>query len=88
MKKKLVSNLGSVGGSQVSCATTRLVCGLIEILMIVALTVKYITHKFIMDYDPYIDGKYSKLDMVAKEPVIVRVWDTYTHPGVSYFNIT
>ena len=51
--------------------------------LITALTVKYLTQRFIMEYDPYIDGKYSKLDMVGNEPVIIRVWDTYTHSGVS-----
>ena len=51
--------------------------------LITALTVKYLTQRFIMEYDPYIDGKYSKLDMVGNEPVIIRVRDTYTHSGVS-----
>ncbi|XP_067940727.1 ras-like protein family member 12 [Watersipora subatra] len=46
-----------------------------------ALTVKYLTQKYITDYDPYIDGKYSKLDIVGHEPVLARVWDTYAHPG-------
>ncbi|XP_060607462.1 ras-like protein family member 12, partial [Ruditapes philippinarum] len=42
-----------------------------------ALTVKYITKRFIMEYDPYIEGIYTKHEDVDGQEFIVNVMDTY-----------
>lgn len=42
-----------------------------------ALTVKYITKRFIMEYDPYIEDIYTKHEEVEGQELIVNVMDTY-----------
>ncbi|XP_064620819.1 ras-like protein family member 12 [Lineus longissimus] len=42
-----------------------------------ALTVKYMTKRFIMEYDPYLEDTYSKPDVVDGQDVTINVMDTY-----------
>ncbi|KAL4228264.1 Ras-like protein member 12 [Mactra antiquata] len=42
-----------------------------------ALTVKYITKRFIMEYDPYIEDVYTKHEDVDGQEFVVNVMDTY-----------
>lgn len=42
-----------------------------------ALTVKYITKRFIMEYDPYIEDIYTKHEGVEGQEFVVNVMDTY-----------
>lgn len=42
-----------------------------------ALTVKYITKRFIMDYDPFIEGTYSKVVSIDGQDALVKIRDTY-----------
>ncbi|CAM1319238.1 RASL12 (predicted) [Pycnogonum litorale] len=42
-----------------------------------ALTVKYLTKRFISEYDPTLEDTYSKYDVVMQQNVFVTLMDTY-----------
>ncbi|XP_029001088.1 ras-like protein family member 12 isoform X1 [Betta splendens] len=46
-----------------------------------ALTVKFLTRRFIGEYDPYLDDIYSSEEVVDRQPVTVRVMDTCDKEG-------
>ncbi|XP_066448994.1 ras-like protein family member 12 isoform X3 [Eleutherodactylus coqui] len=46
-----------------------------------ALTVKFLTRRFISEYDPFLEDTYSKEEIVDQEPVLVRVMDTADPDG-------
>ncbi|XP_018427745.1 PREDICTED: ras-like protein family member 12 [Nanorana parkeri] len=41
-----------------------------------ALTVKFLTRRFISEYDPYLEDTYNSEEVVDHQPVLVRVMDT------------
>ncbi|XP_024862451.1 ras-like protein family member 12 [Kryptolebias marmoratus] len=46
-----------------------------------ALTVKFLTKRFISEYDPYLEDIYSSEEVVDHQPVTVRVMDTCDQEG-------
>ncbi|XP_041849069.1 ras-like protein family member 12 [Melanotaenia boesemani] len=46
-----------------------------------ALTVKFLTKRFISEYDPYLEDIYSSEELVDQQPVTVRVMDTCDQEG-------
>ncbi|KAF7666761.1 hypothetical protein LDENG_00093710 [Lucifuga dentata] len=46
-----------------------------------ALTVKFLTKRFISEYDPHLEDIYSSEEMVDQQPVVVRVMDTCDQEG-------
>ncbi|XP_059207382.1 ras-like protein family member 12 [Centropristis striata] len=46
-----------------------------------ALTVKFLTKRFISEYDPYLEDIYSSEETVDQQPVTVRVMDTCDQKG-------
>ncbi|XP_032417456.1 ras-like protein family member 12 [Xiphophorus hellerii] len=46
-----------------------------------ALTVKFLTKRFISEYDPYLEDIYSSDELVDQQPVTVRVMDTSDQGG-------
>ncbi|XP_020328599.2 ras-like protein family member 12 [Oncorhynchus mykiss] len=46
-----------------------------------ALTVKFLTKRFISEYDPNLEDTYSSEDMVDQQPVVVKVMDTADQDG-------
>ncbi|XP_013862682.1 ras-like protein family member 12 [Austrofundulus limnaeus] len=46
-----------------------------------ALTVKFLTKRFISEYDPYLEDIYSSEEIVDHQPVTVRVMDTCDQEG-------
>ncbi|XP_016535248.1 ras-like protein family member 12 isoform X3 [Poecilia formosa] len=46
-----------------------------------ALTVKFLTKRFISEYDPYLEDIYSSDELVDQQPVTVRVMDTCDQEG-------
>ncbi|XP_038160377.1 ras-like protein family member 12 [Cyprinodon tularosa] len=46
-----------------------------------ALTVKFLTKRFISEYDPYLEDIYSSDEIVDQQPVTVRVMDTCDQEG-------
>lgn len=46
-----------------------------------ALTVKFLTKRFISEYDPHLEDIYSSEEIVDQQPVVVRVMDTYDQDG-------
>ncbi|KAM4744084.1 ras-like protein family member 12 [Anableps anableps] len=46
-----------------------------------ALTVKFLTKRFISEYDPCLEDIYSSDEVVDQQPVTVRVMDTYDQEG-------
>uniref|UniRef100_A0A8C6SRA0 small monomeric GTPase n=1 Tax=Neogobius melanostomus TaxID=47308 RepID=A0A8C6SRA0_9GOBI len=46
-----------------------------------ALIVKFLTKRFISEYDPRLEDIYSSEEMVDQQPVVVRVMDTYDQDG-------
>ncbi|XP_061078364.1 ras-like protein family member 12 [Conger conger] len=46
-----------------------------------ALTVKFLTRRFITEYDPYLEDTYSSEETVDQQPVIVKVMDTTDQDG-------
>lgn len=46
-----------------------------------ALIVKFLTKRFISEYDPHLEDIYSSEEMVDQQPVMVRVMDTYDQDG-------
>ncbi|XP_012717088.1 ras-like protein family member 12 [Fundulus heteroclitus] len=46
-----------------------------------ALTVKFLTKRFISEYDPYLEDIYSTDEVVDQQPVTVRVMDTWDQEG-------
>ncbi|XP_039652006.1 ras-like protein family member 12 [Perca fluviatilis] len=46
-----------------------------------ALTVKFLTKRFISEYDPHLEDIYSSEEMVDQQPVTVRVMDTCDQEG-------
>lgn len=46
-----------------------------------ALTVKYITKRYINEYDPTLEGTYKKMDQIDAQEVIVHLMDTYDKEG-------
>ncbi|KAF3686975.1 Ras-like protein family member 12 RAS-like protein Ris [Channa argus] len=46
-----------------------------------ALTVKFLTKRFIGEYDPYLEDIYSSEEIVDQQPVTVRVMDTCDQEG-------
>ncbi|XP_073474442.1 ras-like protein family member 12 [Aquarana catesbeiana] len=41
-----------------------------------ALTVKFLTRRFISEYDPYLEDTYTSEEVVDQQPVLVRIMDT------------
>ncbi|KAI3377200.1 hypothetical protein L3Q82_009115 [Scortum barcoo] len=50
-----------------------------------ALTVRFLTKRFISEYDPYLEDIYSTEEIVDQQPVTVRVMDTCDQPWASAF---
>ncbi|KAG5839707.1 hypothetical protein ANANG_G00207810 [Anguilla anguilla] len=46
-----------------------------------ALTVKFLTKRFITEYDPYLEDTYSSEETVDQQPVVVKVMDTADQDG-------
>ncbi|XP_072258734.1 ras-like protein family member 12 [Pyxicephalus adspersus] len=46
-----------------------------------ALTVKFLTRRFISEYDPYLEDTYTTEEVVDQQPVLVRVMDTADQDG-------
>ncbi|XP_017334510.1 ras-like protein family member 12 isoform X2 [Ictalurus punctatus] len=46
-----------------------------------ALTVKFLTKRFISEYDPNLEDTYSSEEMVDQQPVLVKVMDTADQDG-------
>ncbi|XP_063781705.1 ras-like protein family member 12 isoform X3 [Pseudophryne corroboree] len=46
-----------------------------------ALTVKFLTRRFISEYDPFLEDTYSSEEIVDHQPVLVRVMDTADPDG-------
>lgn len=46
-----------------------------------ALIVKFLTKRFISEYDPHLEDIYSSEEIVDQQPVVVRVMDTYDQDG-------
>ncbi|XP_013389909.1 ras-like protein family member 12 [Lingula anatina] len=46
-----------------------------------ALTVKYLTRRYIMEYDPYMEDTYTKHECIDAQEIIVRIMDTYDREG-------
>ncbi|KAM6981450.1 ras-like protein family member 12 [Aplochiton taeniatus] len=46
-----------------------------------ALTVKFLTRRFISEYDPYLEDTYSSEEIVDQQPVVVKVMDTADQDG-------
>ncbi|KAI5609756.1 ras-like protein family member 12 [Silurus asotus] len=46
-----------------------------------ALTVKFLTKRFISEYDPNLEDTYSSEEMVDQQPVVVKVMDTADQDG-------
>ncbi|KAL1007516.1 hypothetical protein UPYG_G00087830 [Umbra pygmaea] len=46
-----------------------------------ALTVKFLTKRFISEYDPHLEDTYSSEEIVDQQPVIVKVMDTADQDG-------
>ncbi|XP_056238943.1 ras-like protein family member 12 [Seriola aureovittata] len=46
-----------------------------------ALTVKFLTKRFISEYDPHLEDVYSSEVVVDQQPVMVRVMDTFDQEG-------
>lgn len=46
-----------------------------------ALIVKFLTRRFISEYDPHLEDIYSSEEMVDQQPVVLRVMDTYDQDG-------
>uniref|UniRef100_A0A3Q1I9F5 small monomeric GTPase n=1 Tax=Anabas testudineus TaxID=64144 RepID=A0A3Q1I9F5_ANATE len=46
-----------------------------------ALTVKFLTKRFICEYDPYLEDIYTSEEIVDQQPVTVRVMDTCDQEG-------
>lgn len=46
-----------------------------------ALIVKFLTKRFISEYDPRLEDIYSSEEMVDQQPVVLRVMDTYDQDG-------
>lgn len=46
-----------------------------------ALIVKFLTKRFISEYDPHLEDIYSSEETVDQQPVVVRVMDTYDQDG-------
>ncbi|XP_071488473.1 ras-like protein family member 12 [Diadema setosum] len=48
-----------------------------------ALTVKFITRRFINEYDPTLEGTYTKQDVVDNQTVLISIWDTVNEDAES-----
>ncbi|XP_048829506.1 ras-like protein family member 12 isoform X2 [Brienomyrus brachyistius] len=46
-----------------------------------ALTVKFLTRRFISEYDPYLEDIYSSEEIVDQQPVLIKVMDTADQDG-------
>ncbi|XP_046713357.1 ras-like protein family member 12 [Silurus meridionalis] len=46
-----------------------------------ALTVKFLTKRFISEYDPNLEDTYSSEEMVDQQPVVVKIMDTADQDG-------
>ncbi|KAM9311122.1 ras-like protein family member 12 [Gastrophryne carolinensis] len=46
-----------------------------------ALTVKFLTRRFISEYDPFLEDMYTTEEVVDQQPVLVRVMDTADQDG-------
>ncbi|XP_075431433.1 ras-like protein family member 12 isoform X2 [Ascaphus truei] len=46
-----------------------------------ALTVKFLTRRFISEYDPFLEDTYTSEEVVDQQPVLVRVMDTADKDG-------
>ncbi|KAJ7994770.1 hypothetical protein DPEC_G00252920 [Dallia pectoralis] len=46
-----------------------------------ALTVKFLTKRFISEYDPHLEDTYSSEEMVDQQPIVVKVMDTADQDG-------
>ncbi|KAJ0001912.1 hypothetical protein NQD34_001708 [Periophthalmus magnuspinnatus] len=46
-----------------------------------ALIVKFLTKRFISEYDPRLEDIYASEEIVDQQPVVVRVMDTYDQDG-------
>ncbi|XP_029904132.1 ras-like protein family member 12 [Myripristis murdjan] len=46
-----------------------------------ALTVKFLTRRFISEYDPHLEDIYSSEEVVDQQPVVVKVMDTADQDG-------
>ncbi|KAM8973572.1 ras-like protein family member 12 [Pelodytes ibericus] len=46
-----------------------------------ALTVKFLTRRFISEYDPFLEDTYTSEEVVDQQPVLVRVMDTADQDG-------
>ena len=42
-----------------------------------ALTVKYMTKRYINEYDPFLEGTYKKVDSIDAQEAVVHLMDTY-----------
>ncbi|XP_074651437.1 ras-like protein family member 12 [Tubulanus polymorphus] len=46
------------------------------------MTVKFITRRFIMEYDPYLEDTYSKQELIDGQEVMINIMDTYDREDV------
>ncbi|KAM4677283.1 ras-like protein family member 12 [Discoglossus pictus] len=46
-----------------------------------ALAVKFLTRRFISEYDPFLEDTYSSEEIIEQQPVLVRVMDTADQDG-------
>ncbi|XP_063304859.1 ras-like protein family member 12 isoform X1 [Pelobates fuscus] len=46
-----------------------------------ALTVKFLTRRFISEYDPFLEDTYTSEEVVDQQPVLVRIMDTADQDG-------